>query len=122
MHWVGSESLPCDGPGCRHCPKRKFSRGYVEALVRQPGEQRTRRVILELHRQANDIIDGRPARGLVLDLTRAKGKYDSPIAREERGPDEVPEAIWDVRACMERIWGTRFGIFTPDQSDYREAQ
>jgi hypothetical protein len=126
LHFVSSQgSVPCDGPGCRHCPKKKFERGYVEAIVywREPntGEERSRRVILELHRQAWSVIAGRPPRGLMLELTRGAGKYEAPVAKDAKAPAHVPQALWDVKAHMERVWDTRFGLYEPDQ-EWKEAQ
>jgi hypothetical protein len=118
LHWAGGESVPCDGPGCGHCPKKTFERGYVEAFVRGKSiGQGKRRVILELHRQAWAVIDGRPPRGIVLKLTRGGGKFDAPQAKEGQAAEQVPAPVLDVKARMERIWRKRFGLFEPEQGE-----
>jgi len=120
VHWDAMErrSYPCEGKDCRRCDLPKDWRAYAPALVakwRRTGRSGSEELgqflspvemVVELRAGPAASLDGRPLRGMLVELMKPAGAKNQParveiVETETAG--ELPPAF-DVRPVLCRLW------------------
>ena len=120
VHYVSAErrGYPCEGEDCRYCDLPKEWRAYMPALVaiwKSRGRTGSEELggylspvemVVELRAGPAAILEGRPLRGIKVELIKPAGAKNQPLRvqiLETESALELPPAF-DVRPTLCRIW------------------